>query len=165
MLPKNQTKNLSDVHIGQMKIARNTQMHAEFKWREQNAELKKGLISKTFQNSSKSWYFRIRTKKKKREGYFIWPRIQMQIIWEKMTTSTQNKTDYYSDTRLWLCPMKKTLKIMRNTWNAGWGLKMAIVRLCITSLHGVKSHSTYTFAIYHCTCFLENFIQCLNLIA
>lgn len=80
--PKNQTKNLSDMRIGQVKIVMNTQMHREFKWRYQNAELKKGLISKTFQNSSKFWYFRIRTKKQKKEkeGCFIWLRIQMQII-------------------------------------------------------------------------------------
>lgn len=49
-----------------MKIAVNTQMHTEFKWRYQNAELKTGLISKTFQNSLKFWYFRIGTKKQKK---------------------------------------------------------------------------------------------------
>lgn len=75
MLPKNhqkkkQTKNLSDVSIGQMKIAVNTQMHAEFKWRYQNAELKKGLTSKTFQNLWKCWDFRIGTKKQKKGRLF-----------------------------------------------------------------------------------------------
>lgn len=30
---KTQTKNLSNIHIVQMKTAMNTQMHAEFKWR------------------------------------------------------------------------------------------------------------------------------------
>lgn len=55
--PKNKPKTL--VCIGQMKIAMNTQMHEEFKWRYQNAELKQGLTSKTFQNSLKFWYFRV----------------------------------------------------------------------------------------------------------
>lgn len=43
--PKKQTKNLSGACIGQMKMAVNTRMHAEFKWRYQNAELKTGFIN------------------------------------------------------------------------------------------------------------------------
>lgn len=91
-----------------MKIAMNTQMHEEFKWRYQNAELKQGLTSKTFQNSLKFWYFRVI--KKQNNGRLLHLVKNTDAHYEQMTTSIQNKPDDYSDSRLWLCPMKEHWK-------------------------------------------------------
>lgn len=44
-----------------------------------------------------------------------------------------------------------------NICNSTSGLKRDIERLCITSFRYVKSHSTYIFPIYYCSCFLENY--------
>lgn len=83
-----------------MKIAMNTQMHEEFKWRYQNAELKQGLASKTFQNSLKFWYFRIVIKKQNKGRLLhLVKNIDAHYL-RKMTTSIQNKPDDYSDSRL-----------------------------------------------------------------
>lgn len=74
----------------------------------QNAELKKGLISKTFQNSLKLRYFWIGIEKLKKGS--LLHLVKNTIIWEQMTTCIQNKPDYHSDSRLWLCPMKERWK-------------------------------------------------------
>lgn len=52
---------------------------------------------------------------------------------------------------------EKLVKWTMNICNSRSGLKMAIARLCIAALCYVKSHSTYIFPIYHCSCFLENY--------